>query len=61
MNECRFGELYIELVKGQYEILMVQIREKIEDIHQINIYSMEADIRLQIFTNILKSDNNELK
>ncbi len=51
----------MSLVKEQYSLTKGSIASNLEDIHLIDQYSAEASLRLQIFGDILKSDNQPLK
>lgn len=61
VNECQVGRFFVSLVKQQYSLTKRAIATNLEDIHLIDQYSAEASLRLQIFGDILDSDNLPLK
>eukprot|EP00828_Plagiopyla_frontata_P026718 TRINITY_DN34875_c0_g1_i1.p1 TRINITY_DN34875_c0_g1~~TRINITY_DN34875_c0_g1_i1.p1 ORF type:complete len:376 (-),score=54.28 TRINITY_DN34875_c0_g1_i1:57-1184(-) len=61
VNAINYGQYFVTLVKRQYFLINLYIKTKTENIHLLDNYVEEANIRLQTFESIIKSNNSQLK
>jgi len=61
LNKLHFTEFFLKFVKLQYHLIGSFIKNKTEDIHIIEDYVEEANIRLKIFDNLVSSNSQTLK